>query len=162
VRRMSAATIPAEGLTRRVPGRGLPVYLAADFARKDEVNALADELTARLPWVEVTSTWHTLPPGLEGPAGVGIGGPLSPELGEKSSQQDLGDIDRCRLFCILTTGQLTRGGRHFETGYAHANSKKVAVIGPPELVFHFLPSVLVLGDDRGTSVERLVTACLHC
>jgi hypothetical protein len=44
---------------------------------------------------------------------------------------------------VLTTGELARGGRHFETGYAYRAGIPVILVGPVEHAFHHLDGVNV-------------------
>lgn len=42
---------------------------------------------------------------------------------------------------VLTTGMPARGGRHFETGIAHAMGKRIILVGDREHAFHHLAGI---------------------
>ena len=55
---------------------------------------------------------------------------------------DLEDIAAADWLLLFTDAlPLSRGGRHFETGYAHALGTRIAVLGAVEILFHRLPGV---------------------
>lgn len=65
---------------------------------------------------------------------------------DQYAQQDLEDIRRADAFLLFTDAPqfaTTSGGRHVETGFALANSKPIAIIGPRENIFHHLPQIHV-------------------
>ena len=115
----------------------MKIYLAADFARKAEMLEVQKLLVALDH--TITSQWINDP---ENAVGYGIGGsnlPTDPCLQRaKVDMQNLYDADMLLLF---TTGNLSRGGRHTELGMALAWNKSICIIGPPEHVFHWLPSI---------------------
>jgi len=106
------------------------VYLAADYARKDEIQGIRVSLEDR--GVKVTSRWLDT-------ADDGI--PWSAE-----AKIDLDDIREADVVVSFTTGAHARGGRHAEFGIAVALDKGLILVGPREHVFHFLPGVLLLNS----------------
>ena len=130
------------------------IYVAGDFARAAEVDALASRCVAEAG-VEVVSRWHRRPDESEVAAAGRIGGPADPASAERSARRNVEDIDRSDVLVLLTTGGPGRGGRHFETGYAYAGGKTVVVVGAVEHAFHWLPGVHRTTSDA--LVEALVT-----
>lgn len=59
------------------------------------------------------------------------------DLGRQYAMIDLEDIVAADILLLFTEpGNYSRGGRHFEAGYAFALGRKVYVIGQPENLFH--------------------------
>lgn len=123
------------------------VYLAAMYARKQEMQAKAEELRAL--GIEVTSRWllETSKPGIALKE-------AQQELGTKGlrgiARTDIQDILRADVTALFTEDPglpTVRGGRHFESGFAYAVSFysngqcKLITVGPRENIFHFLPDV---------------------
>lgn len=106
----------------------MKVYLAADYARKNEIREVAAKLRAL--GIEVTSRWLDTPDD---------GIPWSAE-----AKVDVEDVQDAHTLVSFTTGELARGGRHAEFGMAVALGKGLVIVGPREHVFHFLPEVLLL------------------
>lgn len=123
------------------------IYLAGDFARRDELAAVGESLSL-WPGIAITSSWLTTPPVF--PEGAGMqAAEYDAETEEKVKgicRLDLDDIDDSNLLVLFTTGQVTRGGRHFETGYAIAKGMQVVVVGPREHAFHWHKNVVVVPD----------------
>lgn len=111
----------------------MKVYLAAQYARRDELKQHAVKLQE--VGVEVTSRW------LEEKA------PLNSDMGDhkvdfyqETATIDIEDIDRANAVVFFSEDPLVgikRGGRHVEFGYAHAKEMPIYVIGPKENVFHY-------------------------
>lgn len=118
------------------------VYLAADFGLRNEATLLANALTATQPRIRIVSRWHSAPT---------VDEITAAELGPRASWDDeraldvatrnTEDIERCDSLVLLTTGEASRGGRHFETGYAVALGKPVLVVGPLEHAFQHSPGI---------------------
>lgn len=111
------------------------IYLAADYARKDEMQGCRDVLEAL--GHQITSRWIDNSDSIEG-AGIGtkmISPDRLPEL-SKFAEKDYEDIVACDTLILFTTGEKTRGGRHTEFGIALALRKGLIIIGPREHVFH--------------------------
>lgn len=69
------------------------------------------------------------------------------ELARTHAVLDLLDVDMADAVLLFATpGELTRGGKHFECGYAHAKGIALHVIGGPEHIFHRLPGVRHYAD----------------
>jgi nucleoside 2-deoxyribosyltransferase len=110
------------------------VYLAAQFARRDELRGYRDALA--VSGVVVTSRW------LDSHEDDGH---CMPAYLARCAVEDLEDIDRADMVVCFTESPETsakRGGRHVELGYALARGKTVIVAGPRENVFCHLPQVL--------------------
>jgi nucleoside 2-deoxyribosyltransferase len=118
--------------------RAPTVYLAGDFARRSELLTHAGELNERFGII-TTSRWLTYT-AVGAPEG-GFGGGDANHVAATMAQMDLDDISEATAFMVFTTGELTRGGRQVETGYALALEKPVCLVGPRETVFHHLGAV---------------------
>jgi hypothetical protein len=116
---------------------GKRIYLAARFARRDQLTAVARELEAA--GAELTSRWLTTTPG---PL---AGDELDPNsLGGQMALMDLDDVqaaDVCIAFTESPGGAQGRGGRHTELGIAIALGRRIILVGPREHVFHCLPDI---------------------
>ncbi len=121
------------------------VYIAADFGRVDEAEALG-RLIERLDGLRVVSRWHQRPNVIESASSTRMGGPTGTDVARAAAHRNLDDICGCDLFLVLTTGTTARGGRHFETGYALAHNKPIIVVGPIEHAFQHLAEH-VIGDE---------------
>lgn len=107
----------------------LKIYQAASFPNRESQRLLATELgKAGYP---VTSRW------LRAEHAVYAGGDY--RKGQVFAEEDLDDVKSADCLIVTTDGkeQLTRGGRHAETGAALALGKPVIINGPIEQVFHY-------------------------
>lgn len=71
--------------------------------------------------------------------------------------QDIEDIRAADVVVVFNpreAGEVGRGGRHVETGYALALGKVVVIVGVRTNVFHWMPHVTVV-DDWGALMEVL-------
>ena len=120
------------------------VYVAADYAKKH----LARQVAERLEELGIGSTarWYSSQPAYKD---NGLGGELEGEdavAAARVAQEDMDDIQSANLFVQLTTGELHRGGRTTELGYAIALKQSwperlVVCVGPREHAFHYHPLV---------------------
>lgn len=113
---------------------GSRIYLAARFARREELRAIAEEL--RAAGASVTSRWLNQSPLGDSELGSARAATLA--------EMDFGDLrsaDVCIAFTESGDGSNGRGGRHAELGIALALNLRVIVVGPREHVFHCLPAV---------------------
>jgi len=109
------------------------VYLASQYKRRDELRQYREQLEE--VGVIVTSNWlnETSP----------LDGKLTNEREDfyvHTANVDIQDIESADALVLFSEDPLTgvpRGGRHFETGYAHALEMPVYVVGPKENVFHY-------------------------
>lgn len=120
------------------PRKILSVYLAAQFARKDEMAKKRVELENY--GITVTSQWtdEALDPTAEL-------SDVDDETNTEVANSDLLDIDAADVLVFFTedpTVGIVRGGRHVELGYAFGGGKKVITVGPRENIFHFLPEII--------------------
>jgi len=113
------------------------VYLAGQYARRDELRALAPQLAAK--GVQVNSRWlledAPLHHSLED---------FETEWKRLTALKDYWDIQRADTMIFFAESpeqQPRRGGRHVEFGMALALGKKVVVVGGRENIFHFMPGV---------------------
>ena len=121
----------------------MKVYLAGMFSTIKTRKQQAAELRAMD--IVVTARWvdETVPHNVE-----------MKDLGDQyhieTSVADIEDIDAADVFVEFvpsdtelvdaTLRSSSRGGRHFEMGYAYAKGKIIYVVGPKENVFHHLPA----------------------
>jgi len=115
----------------------MKVYLAAQYARRDELRTYKEVLNSL--GIEVTSRW------------LYEQGSLTGDMGEEkehfyieTAKIDLEDVDAADAVIFFSEDPLVgikRGGRHVEYGYAVKGQKPVYVIGPKENVFHYIDRV---------------------
>ena len=113
----------------------MKIYIASRYENKDAIRELAKVL--KVEKFEVVSTWHKekYDPNIQLEN-------LTPARMRTLSLRDLTEIESCNALLIYTYGcEQSRGGMHFENGYADANEKKIYIIGPRITIFHFLPGV---------------------
>jgi hypothetical protein len=113
----------------------MKIYLAADYARKNEMQGCRDIIEGL--GHKVTSTWIDTPNEVES---AGIGGK---SINLDNMQEcgaygltDYSEILQCDTLIQFTTGEKSRGGRHVEYGIAIGAGKNIIIIGPREHVFH--------------------------
>ena len=112
-------------------------YLAGRYARRVELKAYAKQLKA-LGHI-VTSSW--LNERMAAGADYAL---IPPRFWREHAIQDIEDLDKADTILSFTEekGSYQRGGgRHTEFGYALAKHKKLFLVGPKEMIFHFLPEV---------------------
>jgi nucleoside 2-deoxyribosyltransferase len=110
------------------------VYLAAQFARRDELRIHAAAIEAA--GMTVTSRWLKQLTPLDG-----LAAHHSDAENKAFADTDLADVARADGVLFFAEDPLIgipRGGRHVEFGYALALGKEIAVVGPRENVFHWL------------------------
>lgn len=104
----------------------MKIYLAAKYARREELLPLAETMTSF--GHECTSTWLT----------------GETEISTANAEMDLRDVARADALLFFSeerdVGYMT-GGRHVEFGYAVALRKQMAVVGCRENIFHMLKGV---------------------
>lgn len=100
----------------------------------------------------MVSRWHRIL--AEAEASAGMGGPADESVARFAAERNVTDIESCDVFAVLTTGSLSRGGRHFETGYAFARGKRVVMVGGAEHAFHHLPGLEMVSPEELTEVLR--------
>jgi hypothetical protein len=122
----------------------MKVYLAAMFSTIKARKAQAAEL--RSLGIEVTSRWvdETVPHNVEMKD-------LVDQYHVETSEADTDDIDAADVFVEFvpsdaelvdaTLRSSSRGGRHFEMGWAARGGKIILVVGSHENVFHYHPRV---------------------
>jgi hypothetical protein len=133
------------------------VYLAAQFARRDELAVYAAKLRSA-GW-EVTSSWldQTTP----------LDGKMSNHLRQDNyrfASRDWEDVRKADHLVLFTEDPLVgvpRGARHVEFGMALASGKAVAIVGPRENVFHWLlpdNAVHLSFNELLSSCDRVIDA----
>ena len=67
---------------------------------------------------------------------------------KRMAEFDIEDINRSEIFVLFSEpkGEKTRGGKHFETGYAYARGLPIIVVGEKEHIFHELDGVEIVKD----------------
>lgn len=124
------------------------VYLAARYSRREEMCGYRSGL--QRAGIEVSGRWldgaHQIgndgkPIGEEGEAAVELGESIAAHFAE----EDIADLNAAQVvvcFTEMPRVSNSRGGRHFEMGFAYAAGKRVIVVGPRENVFCWLPDVV--------------------
>lgn len=111
--------------------KDLTMYVAADYRRQGEARTLLESVHRELG-IQPLCRWA-----MEGEPGEGMGGAVQDKaFALAAAKMDLEDVYQADVFVQLTTGELCRGGRQVELGFALANGKPILVVGPPEHVFH--------------------------
>jgi hypothetical protein len=99
--------------------------------------------------------WHAPHDYCDGkPKALRIGEQLNPEehseraaaLRTKFAEDDLADVEACDMLIAFTeppraAGGRNRGGRHVELGIAIGQGKLIAIVGPRENLFCWLPEI---------------------
>jgi len=140
------------------------IYLAARYSRRLELCSYRGQLedlghivTAR--WLQgghqIDDQGRNI--GVAGEKAVEDGSPLA----GKFAQDDMDDVARAQVVIAFTefpgAGGRARGGRHVELGLALAWGRDVAVVGPRENVFCWLPRIQHF-EDWGPEVGRWLGA----
>jgi nucleoside 2-deoxyribosyltransferase len=116
---------------------GCKVYIAARYARRDELKDFARELQDA--GASIACRW------LYADGGALLDDDLSPQSrAGKLAAIDFEDVqsaDICLAFTEPGENPSGRGGRHTELGIALALGRRVILIGPREHVFHCLPQI---------------------
>lgn len=109
-------------------------YLAAAYGRKEEIKRYRDELKGL--GYDCTSSWLDVLDEVTDFA--------SDDHAQEYAVTDLNDISRADALVLFSeNGQLSRGGRHVEFGFAYAHFKPIYIVGGRELIFHSLPGIHV-------------------
>ncbi len=129
------------------------IYLAARFARRDEMRMIAAELADE--GFHITARW------LESEEPISSTELRSPSAAARLATDDLDDV-RAADICIAFTEEAHhptpgRGGRHTEFGIALASGAQMMVVGPREHIFHCLPEVRQF--DHWAAARRHLAAC---
>src|ERR1700689_4233102 len=110
------------------------VYIAAAFARKNEIAEKSQELENL--GIKVTSTWPW-----EDAAPNSTMDEVGPEYLKRNARKDLNETvaaDAIILFTQSPEKPFVRGGRMHEAGFAQAAGKSLLICGPRENIFHYL------------------------
>jgi nucleoside 2-deoxyribosyltransferase len=108
-------------------------YIAGRYEQQTELRKIAEEIETLGERHWCTSEWlysKETEPGIKDPDGKYIR-----ERTEEISKTDLTNIEECDTFILYDDGQLCRGGRNVEFGYALALSKYIVRVGPPSNIF---------------------------
>ena len=118
----------------------MTIYLAARYSRRLELVAYRTQLQEA--GHEVTSRWLNG----EHESLDADWTQIPREQVAEWAEQDLEDIDEADVVIVFTEAQPVgrrRGGYHVETGFALAQEKLLAIVGPRENTFHCLDEVEV-------------------
>ena len=117
------------------------VYLAARFEQKEELKALVPLLAEHN--LRVQARWLD-----EKVSPTSQLSDLTPAYCAEQAEVDLEDIRACDIFVFFgdAVAKTTRGGKHFEAGYASGLGKRIVVVGPPENIFHYLDGIVHYSD----------------
>lgn len=111
----------------------MKIYLAGRYERRLELVDIAKELKSF--GHEITSRW--------------LDGSHDNADPKECATIDLDDIDAADAILLISENGAnthSRGGRHFEFGYAYALGKTMILFGKEEGVFHYLPEVNVISE----------------
>lgn len=122
----------------------MKIYLAARYARRQELCGYAEELR-RVGHV-IDARWllgeHQLHPGADT---VWSADESIPMEARPFAEDDVADIEAADVLISFTesprSANSSRGGRHVEFGLGFAWGKRLIIIGPRENVFHTLSTV---------------------
>lgn len=127
----------------------IKVYFAGPYEERVKLLDRARELeTESSGFIHVTSTW------LRGEHEA-LEGIASRHEEEQWAEADRDDIRRSDVFLQFLEVPSTRGGAHYEFGYADALGKTIVTCGPLTNVFHSLPWVIQFDDWAETKVALL-------
>jgi nucleoside 2-deoxyribosyltransferase len=137
------------------------LYLAAAWARKREIKAVADELNNLAAGLCVGSRWLEEPDSIYGGADV-----LA--FRQERARIDIQDVKAADILIRFTDdlsgetvpAKLATGARMFEMGYAYALGKQIVVVGGIQPIFDYLPGVVHVADV-GKLKEYLLQEVLH-
>ena len=120
----------------------MKLYLAASYLRRAEIQSRAAELRAL--GHTVTSTWHDRKaPGVRDD-GVTLTG--SPEALSALGYRDLREVAAAEVLIAFTEPGPTRGGHHWEAGFASGLGREIWVVGERVHVFHHLHGLPLFAD----------------
>ena len=127
--------------------RRLRVYIAGAWVDMPRLREMRDEMT-KLGFI-VTSRWMDQ-----------VGRDYSATVPEfvKEANKDLEDIDKADFLIVDTFGE-TRGGREWESGYAHGRGKRLLRVGPIRNPFHTKAALAF--DDWTGALSYLAVALEH-
>lgn len=112
------------------------VYLAGRFGRRMELLGYAEALRAQ--GIIVTSSW------LKRTAIDAISVETDIDFARSCADEDIADINNAQAMILFTDHDTTypsKGGMHFETGYAYGTEMPMILVGPRLNVFHYLAEV---------------------
>lgn len=117
----------------------MKIYIAAGYSRRHEMREIKRRLedhghvvTSR--WLEETHGEST------GLSFVELTG--NALRGRPHAEKDVADVASAEMLVMFTSPKSHgTGGRHTEFGYALAAGKRIAIVGPPENIFHCLQRV---------------------
>ena len=113
------------------------VYIASTFESQSRLRPMRAALV-ELGYL-VTSTWldeeTTAPPD---PSKALSTPGLTEEVAYGYAIRDLREILEANMLIVDTLETNPRGGREYESGFAHANGRTIFVVGPVRNVFHTL------------------------
>jgi hypothetical protein len=116
------------------------IYLAARYSRHAEMRQIRDALHE--VGHTVTARWIDQHGGDVLESFVAAKLNSDPEYCAAYAKVDLDDLEAAELVVSFTSADGGgKGGRHWEMGWAHANHKRLALVGPREHVFHTLPEI---------------------
>jgi hypothetical protein len=120
-------------------GKGLKIYLASRYTRREEMLGCAAELEAM--GHEVTARWIR---GNHQISDQGLSEEACAEERQRFAVEDAEDLFAAQCVVSFTEpprSPFSRGGRHVEFGMGVTSGKKSIVVGHRENVFHCLPFI---------------------
>ena len=123
--------------------RRLSVYISGSYSNVREIGKIAEHFTGC--GLIVTSTWinpNNCSDEIEG------NGDEDEEINTKRrvlANTDISDINRANWFVLIADNGGSKGGKHFELGYAYGRRKhNIIVVGKPENIFQHLDRIRVV------------------
>lgn len=137
----------------------MQLYLAAAWARKDEIFAVSQQLE-QLPGVTVQARWLYEPVPAE----------YTNAFRRERAQHDVDDVTSADILVRFTDdlsgetvpAKLATGARMFEMGLAYALGKPIIVVGGIQPIFDHLPSIIHVEniaqlENKLSEIEALAT-----
>lgn len=116
----------------------MKIYLASQYARREELAEKAKQVKWQCPQHSVTSRW------LEPSNILDSFDESNWHNMQAAAQMDLADIQAARMIILFSedpNAAIPRGARHWEFGCAFALGKICWLVGPVEIPFHLLRGV---------------------
>lgn len=129
------------------------IYLAASYARKDEMRGVRDVLVAA--GHTVTSTWIDLPDDMECDNKDKKKRLMqeAPLIYQGFALQDVEDLCKADTLVMFTGDDKSTGGRHTEFGMALTRNMYIVIVGPRENVFHCIDGIYRYNSWRELCIE---------
>lgn len=137
------------------------IYLAAAWARKLEIKAIANELDSLGYGIYVDSRW------LDEPDATYGGTENRDAVRRERAEIDISDVEDADMLVRFTDdlstpmvpSSLATGARMVEMGVAYALGKKIVVVGGHQPIFDYLPGIVHVKDVEELKKYLLEVTC---